>query len=89
MAFALFSELYPNLVEGFTNAGVALEGLGRNEEAKKKYRDVLARFPGHEKAINPLLNVNSAQIARAQILSSAFRDTSEVPCSSRRRPLPT
>ena len=34
VGFNLFRERFPSLVEGYTNAGVALERLGRLDDAK-------------------------------------------------------
>jgi hypothetical protein len=37
VGFNLFREKFPNLVEGYSNAGVALERLGRLDDAKFLY----------------------------------------------------
>lgn len=57
VGFSLFRERFPQLVEGYSNAGVALERLGRLEDAKTLYRVALKKIPNDDKAVGPLLNV--------------------------------
>jgi hypothetical protein len=57
VGFSLFRERFPEIIEGYTNAGVALERMGRLDDAKTLYRIARKKFPEHEKAVGPLLNV--------------------------------
>jgi len=65
IGFMLFQERFPELVEGYSNAGVALERMGRLEDAKTIYRKALEKFPGAEKAVGPLLNVLQLEAVQA------------------------
>ena len=88
VGFSLFRERFPELVEGYSNAGVALERMGRLEDAKAIYRKALEKFPGAEKAVGPLLNVlqvgcrhglvtfRGAPLCRLQILTLSPRPLS-------------
>lgn len=62
--FSVFHEKYPSVVEGFTNAGVALEQLQRTPEALMLYYHAFGRFPKNLKAKASLLSVLQVQAMR-------------------------
>lgn len=62
VTFCLFASAYPQLVEGFTNAGVALEKLNRADDALALYQYAHSKFPDHKKPYQALLNLLEAQV---------------------------
>ena len=57
VGFQYFQDKYPSIVEGFTNAAVALERLNEVERAKAMYKVAIEKFPESEKPLNSYINL--------------------------------
>jgi tetratricopeptide (TPR) repeat protein len=55
--FQYFQDKLPKIVEGLTNAAVALERLGEADRAKQMYAVAIKKFPGSEKPLNSYINL--------------------------------
>eukprot|EP00039_Didymoeca_costata_P026694 m.16421 g.16421 ORF g.16421 m.16421 type:complete len:782 (+) comp5696_c0_seq2:137-2482(+) len=56
-AFQFFQQSFPHVLEGFTNAAVALERIGRREQAKGLYRTAIKKFPENPLPVSGLVNL--------------------------------
>lgn len=57
VGFQFFQDKFPQIVEGFTNAAVALERLDELERAKAMYKVAIKKFPESEKPLNSYINM--------------------------------
>ena len=57
VGFQYFQDKFPSIVEGFTNAAVALERLNEPERAKATYQVAIEKFPDTEKPLNSYINL--------------------------------
>lgn len=57
VGFQYFQDKFPSIVEGFTNAAVALERLNEAERAKAMYKVAIEKFPDSEKPLNSFVNL--------------------------------
>eukprot|EP00038_Savillea_parva_P027749 m.61258 g.61258 ORF g.61258 m.61258 type:complete len:795 (+) comp8013_c1_seq1:131-2515(+) len=65
VGFNMFREKMPDMLEGYTNAGVALERLGRLRDAKIMYRAAMKNIPDNGRAVSALVNVLQMEAIKA------------------------